>query len=143
MRNRFFALILMVAAVFAYGCSRQADDGVGTVIGVSLKSMQDRYSLAFKQEAEEAAGTYGDVKIITMDAGGSAKKQASDIFFLSEQKVDALIVVSDDQEYTGRQMRSARAKDIYVAYVGQDEQDQNVDIHIYTDYRKIGRWWRS
>lgn len=143
MRKKIVALLMAAAmAVTGMGCSAITIDGESSgsgsgeggsgAIGLAISTLNNPFFVSLSEGAKAAADAEG-VKLITVDAGDDAAKQASDVEDLVSKNVSVLIVNPVDSDAVAPAVKSAVEKGVKVISVDRVVNGVDVDCQIASD----------
>ncbi len=93
--------IMLLCMALCCGCAafgRVRTTGIEYVIGVSLANLSEQWRLVLKNELEEEAAQYDNVRLVILDAADNLEKQEADVERLLNFGVDLLIISPGDVE---------------------------------------------
>ncbi len=146
MKKRGIVLMLLVILVLSStGCTKkqEEDQDIGLVekkiqIGLSFDSFViERWQRDRDVFVSTAQGLGAEVNV--QNANGDVKEQISQIEYLIDKKMDAIVVVAVDSEALSGVLKKAKEAGIIVVAYDRLVTNANVDLYISFDNEKVGR----
>ncbi|WP_275532201.1 substrate-binding domain-containing protein [Blautia sp. An249] len=132
MKRKYKILILLAALSLVFAgwklysskmIQSEHEDEIEYVIGVSQANMREGWRLALIQEIEEEARKHKNVRIVTMDATSSLKKQKQDVDKLQKYGIDLLIISPCDSSHM-----TEKVKEVYERGIPVIVMDRAVEV---------------
>lgn len=146
MKKRSLVLFLMLTMVLSLtGCKNTEEDTKDTSvtenkiqIGISFDSFVIE---RWQRDRDVFVSTVQDLgaEVNVQNANGDVKEQISQIQYLIDKKMDAIVVIAADSEACSEVLH--KAKDAGIAVIAYDRlvRDADVDLYISFDNEKVGR----
>ena len=135
------ALGTLVVAAMTSGSAFAQDSKL--TVGLAVANLQADFFNQIKQSVEKEAQTRG-VEVITVDAGGDAATQVSQIQDLITRNVDAIIYIPAGATAASVPVEAAKKAEIPVVAVDRNPPDAPADTFIATDSvaaaKDLGDW---
>ena len=134
------ACLLLCAALLAVtltGCGARSTE-IRYVIGVSLANLSEQWRLVLKDELEDEARKYSNVRLVITDAANDRDKQIRDLDRLMSFDIDLLIISPCDVEALTPEISRIYAN-IPVIVLDRAVEAYDYTLFIGPDNRLIGR----
>ena len=147
MKRKYKILILLAALSLVFAgwklysskmIQSEHEDEIEYVIGVSQANMREGWRLALIQEIEEEARKHKNVRIVTMDATSSLKKQKQDVDKLQKYGIDLLIISPCDSSHMTEKVKEVYERGIPVIVMDRAVEGFDYSLFIGPDNQLIG-----